>query len=278
METTSSARERIFAAADELYQETGRRAMPTVDAVRKLAKVNMNDASTGMREWRRAQGTQIAPMTLQAPDTLQHSNAAALAALWSEAITLANETLRAAEAGWAAERAESEALREQMANAYEAQERELVAAQCELMQVRAEIISANSDAATLRKLMESMARDREAAVATARQANAQAVEIERRAADLRTELDHAHRLMDKSATALTAQQATHAAAMASLHAELAQQRQHSARDVAAAHSTLAEAREEAAGLRGKLDALAGHRRPGAGRSRLRKEPDGPTTE
>lgn len=112
METGSTARGRIFAAADQLYEESDHRAMPTVDAVRKLARVNMNDASTGMREWRRAQASQIAPMTLQAPDTLQRSNAAALAALWSEAITLANETLRAAEAGWAAERAESEALRE----------------------------------------------------------------------------------------------------------------------------------------------------------------------
>ena len=55
MELTKDTRDRIFAAADSLYEQAGRAAFPTVDAVRKTAKVNMNDASAGMKEWRRAQ-------------------------------------------------------------------------------------------------------------------------------------------------------------------------------------------------------------------------------
>ena len=55
MELTKETRDRIYAAADALFEQNGRDAFPTVDAVRKAARVNMNDASSGMKEWRRAQ-------------------------------------------------------------------------------------------------------------------------------------------------------------------------------------------------------------------------------
>lgn len=61
MELTKETRDRIFAAADELFEQNGRDGFPTVDAVRKAARVNMNDASSGMKEWRRAQTAQAAP-------------------------------------------------------------------------------------------------------------------------------------------------------------------------------------------------------------------------
>src|SRR5471032_2749183 len=135
MELPPSTRDRIFSAANTLYEEAGRQTFPTVDAVRKSAKVNMNDASTGMRAWRRSQTAQIAPVTVQVPSTLQQSSATALIALWSEAVAMANETLRAAQTGWDAERAEAEALREQMASAYEAQAVELEATQVDVIRL-----------------------------------------------------------------------------------------------------------------------------------------------
>jgi colicin import membrane protein len=47
--------QRIYEAAIELYDGAGRAAFPTVDAVRRLSKTNMNDASAAMRLWRAEQ-------------------------------------------------------------------------------------------------------------------------------------------------------------------------------------------------------------------------------
>ena len=99
MELTKDTRDRIFAAADSLYEQAGRAAFPTVDAVRKTARVNMNDASAGMKDWRRAQTAQAAPVAVQVPEAVMQASSAALSALWQEAQELANESLRAAQAG-----------------------------------------------------------------------------------------------------------------------------------------------------------------------------------
>ena len=50
----ADVRERIIAAAADLFEQSGRQAMPTVDAVRRSARVDMNAASAVMKEWRRA--------------------------------------------------------------------------------------------------------------------------------------------------------------------------------------------------------------------------------
>ena len=112
MELAKDTRDRIFAAADSLYEQAGRAAFPTVDAVRKVARVNMNDASAGMKEWRRAQTAQAAPVAVQVPEAVQQASSAALASLWKEAQELANESLRAAQAGWDAERLRDRLWRE----------------------------------------------------------------------------------------------------------------------------------------------------------------------
>ena len=43
------ARERVFAAASQIFEESGRQTMPTVDQVRRLAKVDMHAATAAMR-------------------------------------------------------------------------------------------------------------------------------------------------------------------------------------------------------------------------------------
>jgi len=53
------ARERVFAAASQIFEESGRQTMPTVDQVRRLAKVDMHAATAAMREWRRQQKEQL---------------------------------------------------------------------------------------------------------------------------------------------------------------------------------------------------------------------------
>ena len=172
MELAKDTRDRIFAAADSLYEQAGRAAFPTVDAVRKVARVNMNDASAGMKEWRRAQTAQAAPVAVQVPEAVQQASSAALASLWKEAQELANESLRAAQAGWDAERIEAETLNKQMADAYESQAAELAEAS------RQQIEEGHTALLGMQQ---------RAAVAEGR-----AEEIERRAGELRAELDLAH--------------------------------------------------------------------------------------
>ena len=43
-------RDRILAAAAELYEQGGRSALPTVDQVRRAARADMNATSVVMRE------------------------------------------------------------------------------------------------------------------------------------------------------------------------------------------------------------------------------------
>jgi DNA repair exonuclease SbcCD ATPase subunit len=337
MELAPTSHDRIFSAADTLYEQAGRQTFPTVDAVRKFARVNMNDASTGMKAWRRAQATQIISMTVRVPDTLQQSNAAALTALWSEAVSVANETLRAAQAGWDVERAEAEALREQMANAYETQVTELEVTQSELEKLQSQLAQANTTVATLRQRSDDMQHEMTAVQIAAKQAEALTIEIERRAADLRAELDYAHATIASAAEESAAQHSAHVDEIAGLRGDLAQLRKKAehlevaearvveierrAADLRAeldrAHATIAsaaeestaqyavhveeiaglrgelaqlqqkaelqemvvrseltQAREEAATLRGKFDALTEPKAPIASKARSRKKPDG----
>lgn len=185
MDLSKDTRDRIFAAADALYEQGGRESFPTVDAVRKTARVNMNDASTGMKEWRRLQTARAAPVAVQVPAPVQQAAGAALATLWQEAQTLANESLRAAQAGWEAERLEADTLNQQMADAYEAQAGELTAAQARI----AELEAAAREAAGLAEARRGQLEEARAALADLQQ---RAATAEARAGELRVELDHAH--------------------------------------------------------------------------------------
>ncbi len=67
MDVASRNRDRVFAAASALFEQNGRGTFPTVEAVRKLVRINMNDVSICMREWRRNQATHIANRLLHQP-------------------------------------------------------------------------------------------------------------------------------------------------------------------------------------------------------------------
>lgn len=189
MEISQSVLDRIFKAADELYAEAGRCGFPTVDAVRKRARVNMNDASGGMKAWRLAQTSTCTPIPEQLPPALQSSCITSLNGLWLEATSLANEALRAAQAGWEAERANGDALSKEMAAAFDAQTSELEAAQHEIARLKSLLEVASLDGARIKSAQEAAERDRAAATAAATEAAARALEIERRADDLRRALE-----------------------------------------------------------------------------------------
>lgn len=194
MEITKETRDRIFAAADQLYEQAGRESFPTVDAVRKQARVNMNDASVGMKEWRRAQTAQAAPIAVRVPEAVQQAGDLAVATMWQHAQELANESLRAAQAGWDAERALIESVSEQTSQAFDEQAQELEGVRLALKGVQGELeqsAALNLELASqIAGLKESLA----GMTSTADQYRARAEEIDRRANDLRAELDHAHRV------------------------------------------------------------------------------------
>lgn len=286
----ADVRERVIQAAQELYEQSGRETMPTVDAVRRLARVDMNSASAVMREWRRSQTAQASPVAVAVPEAVTQAHSAALASLWQTAQEMATESLRGAQAAWETERAEADHDRQELADAYERQATELEEVRAAAAR-SAELHQEQQDAraqelATLRT---------ELATATTRaeRAEARASEIEKRAADLRSELDHAHHEQERRRTELAtaaaraerAEAATQAAEQraAELAAELAQARanataadqSHKEQKQAAAEEALrqaerytraktqrddlaeqlAEARENAARLGGQLEAV-----------------------
>lgn len=173
MEMPREIKERIFTAADSLFEQAGREAFPTVDAVRRTARVNMNDAVAAMREWRRIQTKKTAPVAVQVPSTVQEALGIAGVTIWDQAQQLANESLDAANAAWEAERAEADALRLEIADAFETQAKELDQARAQIEQQQQTIKQVDQQLAQLAAAQES-----------ARTSQASLIESHKRADDL----------------------------------------------------------------------------------------------
>lgn len=254
MDLATDILERIFAAADSLYEQAGRSGFPTVDAVRKTARVNMNDASVGMRQWRRAHTLPAVSMAAQVPESVRQAGAIALAALWRDAQLVAGEGLRGERAAWETERAEAETLHKQLADAFEAQAAELDAAMQEAMRLRTEagallVAKEGADVA-----LRDARRDLVLARAAGELSDARADEIGRRAGELRTELDYAHQEIARVRTEFEHIDKKCAAEVEAVRQTslVALAKAQGARDTAMQEA--GDAREIIAALRGQLDA------------------------
>ena len=265
MELNKDTRDRIFAAADSLYEQAGRGSFPTVDAVRKASKVNMNDAATAMKQWRRAQTAQAAPVAITVPDAVHQLHSQALAALWQSAQDTANESLRAAQAGWEAERAEAETLNKQLGDAYDAQATELETACRQIEELSAQNHVEQKRSTELAQQLQETVNAKLAAESRATIAEQRAIEIDRRAADLRAELDLAHQDAAQVRSEVTALRAKVESAEQA-HQEqrkIAAQEAHRAAERLAstqmerdeARKEVGKAREEASNWRGQVEAL-----------------------
>lgn len=217
----ADVRERIIAAAADLFEQSGRETMPTVDAVRRAARVDMNAASAVMKEWRRAQTAQAAPVAV--PESVQQASSAAVATIWQQAQELANESLRSAQAAWETERGELDAMRQELAEAFERQAAELDAAGASLETERAAAAQQAQELAAVRQQLA--------------KAEARIDEIEHRAADLRDELDRAHADADRLCT------------------ENTEARQQAAAKVEAANAATDAARAELVKVQAKAEAI-----------------------
>ena len=272
MDTNPEIRERILSAAQTLFEQLGRQELPTVDAVRKLSKTSMNDASAVMREWRRSQIVSASAAVISVPERVSQASAAALSALWGEAQELANESLNVAQAAWDAERAEAEKLRVELSSAFETQGAELETLKGKLAEVEAE--AAAAAAAAERERVES-ARQVVALTDQAHTATARVQEIEKRAEDLKTALSAAQGSVQQLTAELEVERGQHgvtrgriealntelatvkarAEAQASLQVDQAERLKRLEADLSAARGAAAAAREEAAKLTGQAEAL-----------------------
>ncbi|MES2257430.1 MAG: DNA-binding protein [Pseudomonadota bacterium] len=81
MNINPDIQKRIFEAAAQLHSESGHADFPTVDAVRRLARTNMNDTSIAMKLWRAMQTTATSPPPASIPDAMQRMHSDSLAAL-----------------------------------------------------------------------------------------------------------------------------------------------------------------------------------------------------
>jgi DNA repair exonuclease SbcCD ATPase subunit len=243
----ADVRERIIQSAVDLYAQAGHETFPTVDQVRRAARVDMNAASSVMREWRRQQTVKAAPVAVTIPEAVAQANSVALAALWSQAQALANESLRSAQASWESERGELDAMRQELAEAYETQAAEIERLNAQLLQ-QAEALESER--------------------VSGRETLARAAEAERSAAVLDVQLNAANAAIAQAEARFeqsekNTQQARQAEQGARIAEQACQSRLESAaRELDALRLELAEARtatkdsgEEAAELRGRLAAL-----------------------
>jgi len=272
MDVNPEIRDRILAAAGQLFEQSGRKELPTVDAVRKLSKTSMNDASAVMREWRRSQIVSATAAVVSVPERVSQASAAALSTLWTEAQELANESLNVAQAAWDAERAEAEKLRVELSSAFEAQGAELEGLRAKLAEVEA---GAAAAAAAAERVQAESARQVVSLTDQAHTATARVQEIEKRAEDLKTALSAAQASVASVTAELEAERRMHgvtrdglAAASTELVAVKARaeaqgqvQADHTERlkrvegELTQVRATANSAREEAAQLRGQAEAL-----------------------
>ena len=288
MDINTESRDRILAAAQQLFDQSGRLELPTVDAVRRLSKTNMNDASAVMKEWRRLRIASATAVTVEVPARVASASMAALSTLWSEAQALANEGLNIAQAAWDAERADAEKLRVELASAFETQGAELEAVKGTLATVESEAASAASAADTERaELLRQVA----ALTDSAHTASARAQELEKRADDLKMALGAAQAAAERATAELTAERVQHAMtrervaavsvdlaavqaraeAALSVLSDQAARLKHQETELAQARAAAATAREETAQLRGQAELMDVLKQREAGRPKRGKK-------
>ena len=249
MDVSQETKDRIVAAAEALYEEAKRAEFPTVASVRARANVDMNAASTTMREWRRAKTTKATPVVVDVPDKVKATSLAALSTLWAEAQALANLALESAQAGWEGERAEAETLREQLSAAFDAKEAEVAKAMTSIETLETSVKSADAE---LSAAAANLANANERATT----AQARTVEIERRADGLSEELARVHaeaKIEREKVTAQTLQAQTELKAERERAAEQALQMQAALKTERERHTAdLAAMRAELEGVRTEL--------------------------
>lgn len=180
----TDVKDRIISTANTLYEQSERQSMPTVDQVRRAAKVDMNAASQVMREWRRAQTAQSTPVVVNIPELVQTASTNAVIAIWQQAQELANENLKNAQGAWEQERQELDAMRAELADAFESQA-------AELEQLKSQLAQANELSTNQARELVQIKEQYQGAIIQVEKSEIKLTAIERNANALRLERDEA---------------------------------------------------------------------------------------
>lgn len=245
IEINPESRERIRAAASQLYEQGGRQRVPSVDAVRKLAGANMNDVSVVMKEWRaelnKAQSVPASPV----PEQIQYAAQQLVAALWADAEALATEGIKAIQAEREAERAEAEQLRTDIAVSYDRLAAELEKTKGDLSSAVAHGSAQDEVVTQLRDLLAVEQSARAVAEARAAASGARLDETQKRVGALEALVEQGRSDLERSRQALEEESKRN-------REDLLAERQKHANEVAAAKSEYASHVER---LRQDLDEL-----------------------
>lgn len=194
-------KEQIFQAADEL-DAAGQN--PTLANVRKqVGGGSFTTISEAMNEWRARKTSQATPMREPAPQAVTEKLAELAGDLWGVALDMANNRLAAEREALEAVRQENEVARQEAAELADQLTAELDEAKARIVALEAAELAAKREADALREKL---------AAAGERAATAEA-----RAAELRTELDHAHQ--EARQARVERDQAQERAAVSASHAE-----------------------------------------------------------
>jgi colicin import membrane protein len=253
LDINPDTRRRILTAADQLYEQDRKNGFPNVDAVRRIAKVNMNDAAAVMREWRRQQNSKAAPVPPAIPDAVQRSAMAGLEQLWSTAQDCANQNLRTAQIGWEQERAETETLCQQLSAAFDIQTQQANELQRISDELRLQLSAAEARCDQFAAEAKEQATLAQNAIARQTSMEVKVQGMEQRSAERNQELEQLHHELQRWHQKEEAARQRHDAELAQLREKL-QSEQRSAREQAI---DLAKAQQETKGLQDRLnDALA----------------------
>jgi len=201
MAVSHEVKERIIAAANALYERNPTGEYPTVEAVRQESRAAMSTVVEVMKGWRESQRKQVQVVREPLPPLLQEHISTLGQSLWETAQQLANESLDAARAGFEAEKSDLQQLSDEQSAAFEQQAIELEAAQ-ERIVAQEEQLRLNAEfSKSLTQQLDTIRQQLQASERATELALQRCEDTERRAAELRTELDHAHMEAEQSAAA-----------------------------------------------------------------------------
>jgi colicin import membrane protein len=238
MALSQDIKDRIFAAADELYAITTDGEYPNVEAVRQRSRAGMNNVVEAMKEWRQRQRTQVQAVREPLPADLQGVVQTMGQHFWETAQQLANESLDAAKIAFEAEKSDLVQLSNEQSEAYELQVIELSTARDRIVELERTIDQA---AAAADVAARNIAESRDALLAAEQRvalAEQKAEDVEHRADDLRVELTHAHGEVDR--LRLERDKAQERAEAGAIAAEKADARTEQVRELMTVHGAKAD--------------------------------------
>jgi chromosome segregation ATPase len=231
----NDGKDRVIAAADELFAANDRTTFPGTYEVRKRAGTSMGIANSAMQEWRSRKLLSIAnPIEVEVPKAVQDASRVVLGQLWSAATQISAQSLMSAQKAFDEQAAVAVAHSEDLSLAFDTQTAEFETLRGEYESFRTQTAASHAVQECERQ---DAALERGRLLERANTATARAEEMEKRIDDLRAAMERAELAGETVATKYSTRLA---------QAEI---------EVLSARADTAAVREESARLQGKCESL-----------------------